>query len=337
MATSIDTATLKATFEIIPLVPDLKKSGAYWIGPCPFCGGKDRFQVKPTRDGQMWICRNCAPERYHDAISFVARRENLDQRKDFKAIIEKMGGTLEALPAAPRPAPVREPAAPPNWQEAAYRIMNICQQNLYSPLGARALAWLKGPKRRLTDSALETWNIGYSPDFWFDGLHIERGIVIPCYEGGDIWYLKIRRPAGDPKYRKVKGSKSALFGGATLARSKVAFVCEGEFDAMQLWSAVCTRAEWNQVAVITPGSATDRIDPVTWGPWLFGIDRFIAVYDHDRAGEQGTSALTATLPNVQRAALPEQVNGQPVKDVTDFVCAGGDLPAWIESQLEAQP
>jgi hypothetical protein len=35
----------------------LKKSGAEWIGPCPRCGGVDRFSVRP--DKNIWNCRGC--------------------------------------------------------------------------------------------------------------------------------------------------------------------------------------------------------------------------------------------------------------------------------------
>jgi hypothetical protein len=35
----------------------LKKSGAEWIGPCPHCGGVDRFSVRP--DKNIWNCRGC--------------------------------------------------------------------------------------------------------------------------------------------------------------------------------------------------------------------------------------------------------------------------------------
>jgi hypothetical protein len=35
----------------------LKKSGTEWIGPCPHCGGVDRFSVRP--DKNIWNCRGC--------------------------------------------------------------------------------------------------------------------------------------------------------------------------------------------------------------------------------------------------------------------------------------
>jgi hypothetical protein len=36
----------------------LKKSGAELVGPCPHCGGVDRFSIRP--DKNIWNCRGCA-------------------------------------------------------------------------------------------------------------------------------------------------------------------------------------------------------------------------------------------------------------------------------------
>ena len=45
---------LKRSTRIVDLVPGLKHSGAYWIGPCPFCGGGVRFNLKEAADGDLW-------------------------------------------------------------------------------------------------------------------------------------------------------------------------------------------------------------------------------------------------------------------------------------------
>ena len=36
----------------------LKKSGRERVGPCPVCGGVDRFAIRP--DKNIWNCRGCA-------------------------------------------------------------------------------------------------------------------------------------------------------------------------------------------------------------------------------------------------------------------------------------
>ncbi|MCY4394792.1 MAG: hypothetical protein OXC10_06630 [Rhodospirillaceae bacterium] len=87
----------------------LKRSGGELKGPCPACGGKDRFSVKKGRDGRALIyCRHCDPgQRNPDA---------------FKKIMEAAGFDLD--PAAPRrppkpSKPVRR-IVPANDEPAAY-------------------------------------------------------------------------------------------------------------------------------------------------------------------------------------------------------------------------
>jgi len=40
-------------------MPGLKKAGSQWQGPCPNCGGIDRFRV--NMDGKFF-CRHCLPD-----------------------------------------------------------------------------------------------------------------------------------------------------------------------------------------------------------------------------------------------------------------------------------
>jgi phage/plasmid primase-like uncharacterized protein len=47
----------------------LRRSGGEWVGPCPVCGGKDRFAINPSKG--LWNCRGCG--RGGDAIDLVRR------------------------------------------------------------------------------------------------------------------------------------------------------------------------------------------------------------------------------------------------------------------------
>ena len=38
---------------------DLKKQGREWVGPCPLCGGEDRFHVRDTNAAVLVGCRGC--------------------------------------------------------------------------------------------------------------------------------------------------------------------------------------------------------------------------------------------------------------------------------------
>jgi hypothetical protein len=55
----------------------LKRVGAELVGPCPVCGGRDRFAIHTTK--QLWNCRNCGVGgdiidfvRHHDGCGFAS-------------------------------------------------------------------------------------------------------------------------------------------------------------------------------------------------------------------------------------------------------------------------
>jgi hypothetical protein len=75
-----DVQYINQTLDLLAFVEgstDLRKSGRYYFGPCPFCGGTDRFVMKPTEDGWRWYCRRCGDEKYHTSIDFIMKMENL--------------------------------------------------------------------------------------------------------------------------------------------------------------------------------------------------------------------------------------------------------------------
>lgn len=65
-------------------------NGGEYAGPCPFCGGTDRFRVQPERG--RWFCRQCtgSPEMsgWHDVIDYIQRRDNLS----FTEACKRLGG-----------------------------------------------------------------------------------------------------------------------------------------------------------------------------------------------------------------------------------------------------
>jgi len=77
-------------------------------GPCPFCGGTDRFQWRENKHGGVYLCRACTEARYRSGMDLLARhlgsfREAADfVREHFNVQAPKD----RCLPiAAPRPAP----------------------------------------------------------------------------------------------------------------------------------------------------------------------------------------------------------------------------------------
>ena len=141
----------KRATRIADLVPGLKKSANYLIGPCPFCGGTDRFNVKTADNGDLWICRQCGDGKYHDVIDFL-------QRRDGRTFAEIVGGAAGKTPTivgvtvtTPTPRPVPELATPPadDWQVSALVAAAECADFLKSgdSAAAKVLRYLQHDRR----------------------------------------------------------------------------------------------------------------------------------------------------------------------------------------------
>ena len=65
----------------------LKRQGPELVGPCPVCGGTDRFAVHTRK--QCWQCRGC--QKGGDVISLVQHLDGIE----FPAAIEVLTGTAE--------------------------------------------------------------------------------------------------------------------------------------------------------------------------------------------------------------------------------------------------
>ena len=316
-------------------------NGGEYAGPCPFCGGEDRFRVWPEHaDGKgRWWCRQC--DKSGDAIDFVRERDNLSYTEALAQLnleAQEAPGERRTRQAQrnlekPRPGALQE-ARPPTWDlREARALVEDCEVALWDEDGAKARAWLTD--RGLTDQTIKGWHIGYNDkDQDLRGLWVRRGIVIPCFsQDWRVWYLKIRRavPGGSdydpqrhgPKYVQVKGAgRGALFGLSHLSDRKTLAICEGELDAILLWQEA-----GELVDVVATGSATTRPAP-RFLAHLAGASRWLVALDQDQAGDRGADWWDDFSQRVRRVR-PLQGN-----DLTDFHQAGGDLKAWITYHLE---
>ncbi len=88
-------STVRRTYDLLSLAQkdtELKRQGRYHIGPCPFCKtGTDRFAIKETNAGYLWICRKCGSGKYEDSISYIMRRENISFMQAM-SYMQKEGG-----------------------------------------------------------------------------------------------------------------------------------------------------------------------------------------------------------------------------------------------------
>ena len=330
---TVDARALKARVDLLDLIgrdTTLRRvaatRGGEYAGPCPACGGKDRFRVQPERG--LWWCRSCR-DRWSDAIEYVIWRDGVTFR-EAAAILDGQAAerpSRRIRPAAPELAP--EPSAA--WRARADAVAVQAFHRLWSDEGARARAYLH--RRGLADDTILHFLLGYLGEDLRDdagawGLEgrpvwLPRGITIPWVIDGYTWALKVRRPAGLPKYVAARGSAPTIFGADGMAGRDTLVLTEGEFDAMLLWQEAR-----DLVDVATLGNATRGIDPRA-ALRLLRAATILVAYDGDEAGQGGARKISAVSARMRRLELPE---GQ---DLTDYHRAGGDLRQLVAHGVTA--
>jgi len=305
--------------------------GGEYAGPCPFCGGEDRFRVQPER-GQ-WFCRNCSPDaRWQDAIAFVQRRDSLP----FREACERLAGAASLAsiaepgrrPMAPvvdKPAEATEPSA--EWRAKAEAFVTRCEGALWSPAGEWARHYLRG-HRGLTPATIRAWRLGWR----LDPSGYATGVTIPWYLDGALWNVKTRRlipnaetwaqaeDVGLPKYRSVTGGHPILFGAHTLKDQRIAVATEGEFDCLLAWQEAGAL-----MGAVTLGSCTKGVDARAL-PHLLGLTRVLVAYDNDEEGQKGAAKLAASSGRMRVVRVPQG------KDISEFFDGGGNVLDWLAEE-----
>jgi hypothetical protein len=358
-----DPETINAAVNLVDLAggdTQLRRvSGEEHAGPCPKCGGEDRFHVTAG----WWFCRQCHEKR-GDAIAYLQWRDGAT----FPEACEALGGARDVLSfsrtkntarSAPTVAHIPDTEPPGElWQARARAMVAHCEALLWQD--ADAQAYLRG--RGLSEDTIRAAHLGWCPGYppperWYEksgdsaarwgldpaqhphGVRMARGWVIPCEMAGVIWYVKVRRPQADldaetarsrdpAKYLCVAGShKAGAIYGLDDARGAVDVVlAEGEFNALLL------RQELAGVAsVVSVGDAGNRPGRQAMAV-LTRIPRPWAIYDPDEAGQRGAEGLGELWARVRPLAWPWADRGEKY-DVNDAHRDGEDLAAWVIPQI----
>lgn len=219
--------------NLIDIVPNMSRvsssKGGEYHGPCPSCGGRDRFHVWPgQKDHGTWWCRGC--ERGGDAIAYFREVEGMSYR-DACGRLGIDPGTAPAINASPKKQAARSRFTPtvdkaPSelWRNKALAMVMWCHDRLLHDHDR--LAWLVD--RGISYDLVQRYMLGANPADLFreraswglpaelkdngaeKKLWIPAGLVIPVMdqESGDIVQIRVRRDGADavPRYYVVPGS-----------------------------------------------------------------------------------------------------------------------------------
>lgn len=333
---------------ILDLIPKLKRlattNGGEYAGPCPFCGGNDRFRVWPEQGptGRYW-CRGCGKKgdgiqllRDHDGLGYLEACARLGVMPSLSWTPGHRSGQATMARATWEP---RQATIPGNgWQEKARFFLRGCQKFLGGSLGTECRAFLfdRGLKPETIERAGLGWNIetlfdsreawGLPPETKEDGkpkkIWLPSGLVIPCFAGGQVVRLRLRRPhpGEGPRYAIIPGSS---FLPMTWGLDKgIILIVESELDGLLLLQEAGDLA-----GVIALGSAQIRPDRISHEA-LGRTDLILNCLDSDGPGaKEAWSWWRRTYKNVLRWPVPIG------KDPSEAFQKGLDLRAWIMAGL----
>ena len=302
-----------------------------YAGPCPFCGGRDRFRVQPNYpEGGRWFCRVCTgdPHSYgtwKDAFDYIMKRDGCEFKEALAEARQHTGQLPLPTNPAPRPRPQTNDNPPPaDWQAKALAFVVECEGRLWTDAGQRARAWLKD-ERGLNPDTLQTWRLGYcAQDGYYGGLWAFRGIVLPWFGADHLWRVQIRRPQPDPRKRYAQlsgasGNCPGLYGVQHLTGKPDCLLAEGELDTLLAWQELGA-----QVDVVSLGSASGRVAD-RWLPVFYPVSRLLVATDNDEGGHKAAIELLELFRHRAWRAMPPD----GAKDIGEAWQAGADLREWL--------
>jgi hypothetical protein len=333
---TVDTDRLKSGVDLRDLAGRLttlrRESARELSGPCPKCGGSDRFHVAEG----MAFCRQCWPldrtPPAHDAIGFV---QWAGLAHDFRSAVEYLdAGAFPAPTTRPTPAAHEKAHAwrAASWQAEARRDLAAAQARLHDPA-------VGGPGRRyllsrwILPATWAAWGLGYGMA-WDSKLRSERPAICIPWQRERITALKWRFlevPAEGLRYTSKAGGECIVFGlGLAGAHGGTLWAVEGEINALSLWQALRSVGVVN-ADVVSFGSESGAVSETL--RTLAGRYGQVIVWADD---PRATTGALVAIPGAFGLRSPD-VDGRKM-DANALLCAGGlevfALAAWAKADLE---
>ncbi len=323
--------------------------GGEYHGPCPGCGGSDRFHVWPDQNegaGSFW-CRSC--DIGGDGITFLMEFEGLsfaDACREIGRELDHTGG-VTAAPSLPKGGkgvakyePVK-PGAPVGdlWAEKAGSLVDWAHKALLADpapvewLQARGirtdmavrhrLGWNRGRDGRDIWRPRESWGLetitkenGQRKRLWFP-----RGLLIPTIDrSGRVRRIRVRRWADDPpRYYVIPGSNMGQTTTSETARAHM--VVESDLDSILIEQMA---GDW--VGVVALGSSHTKPDSGVYGV-LKASPVLLLAMDFDKAGQTAMEWWGQHFPRSKPWPVPKG------KDPGEAYSLGVDIRQWVLAGL----
>jgi phage/plasmid primase-like uncharacterized protein len=246
----------------------LKRHGREHVGPCPVCGGRDRFAVNITK--QVWNCRGCA--KGGDLIALVQHIDGID----FMTAIETLTGNTVAQR---RVANLRlfSPQTPTDDERRALEYADRIWRDTVE-LTPEAIAYFANRKI----------DIGAVPDHGglrFHARCVWEGGTKPCVIGR--YTTAVSNEARGIWRRPIDGSKPKAIGptaGCVIRLWPDDMVEHGLVIGEGIETTLAASSIQYKGALLQPAWATGSAGNLSKFPVLSGIDALTILVDNDSSG-----------------------------------------------------
>jgi DNA primase len=338
--------------------------GGEYAGPCPGCGGKDRFRCWPAEkggEGSYW-CRGCNSGgdlvqflkdylgySYPDAFAAAGRSRPDDYRTtryrpagmsgknqsgvaDYKAIPDKFTPRTHESPVE-------------TWQVKAEGFVNKSHNALLKH--EKAMKYLES--RGLDKKAVKGFRLG-----WFAGengkncafrprtswglskiknektgrdkmLWLPRGIVIPCFKDNKVYRVRIRRPKAD-----IKTDRDVKYYVMPGSGMEVMDINTDKKSIViveaELDAMLIARHAGSLTGVVSLGSAMNKPGSTVFYN-LKKTLRILVALDYDAAGQKAWQWWSQNFKNAKLWPVPDG------KDPGEAFEKGVDIKSWIRYGL----
>ena len=249
-------------------------AGGELAGPCPKCGGSDRFHATST----WWFCRQCHAKR-SDAIGLVRWLDGVSFAEAVHRLTSGASVTHSPQKPAQRPAQHAQRSQTEDWRNRAEQRLWTAQRALSNAAqqSAQRAAMQYLRKRGLSIATAQRFGLGIAMALRpGDARRHDLALAMPWYDdAGQLTAIRYRfvNDAGLSKLTSEPGSLYAgLYGrhaltrwpavdGLHTERLRTLLLVEGEINAMsiaQVVGGVSERHDW-RVDVVSVGSETARL------------------------------------------------------------------------------
>jgi hypothetical protein len=261
----------------IPLI----KTGSEFVGPCPICGGKDRFSINVKK--QVWNCRVC--QTGGDVIKLIQHLDGID----FPAALEKLAGSRRAPPRESLQPVKREGRAP--------------QRSEQSSTGNALRLW--GEARNRSGTLAETYLTGR-------GIHLDEDFSHVIRFHPACPFGKERSPALVSLIRNIESDKPQGIQRTALNADGTAIKRNGKTFRMTLGPAKGGAIKVDEDAHVTQGLCVgEGVESVLTGRQMGYVPAWALLSDDGIASLPvlaGLEGLTIFLENDERNQNQQAAN-----------------------------